>query len=433
MRELIDILKENEVTPTAELISLLSKEIESIKIPSKVEARLNLIKDKDFAPIHSNVDVAKELCLIILRNFNNTYIRAINGNPTEAEKDGWKTLNASVLESQVHISKKTVTYKVILDLLISNGIIERGKGYKVGSHSFSYRLTSRYFGKGVVEYKLKTDVCKKRQKMAIEENLSKVLTCPIAYNELINRSLIQLPTVEQVTAHLKEAVKAKRTNKKGKRIVFKGKNPKRYENQDVVFAEDYIEIFQYLQNITIPIISSERGGERVITTYNLMPSIIRELITVDNETLEDVDYSCLHPNICQTLFGGSNKESITHTKVAEYLGIDRATAKVGHLSYFNLPIVQMVNHKLHNYYLNNEPQMIENIIKIKEEEGYSRISTECFEKETELMRLNIAELREKGIFVMYTFDALQCKAKDVEIVREVMNRNAKSLGINTVA
>jgi hypothetical protein len=43
--------------------------------------------------------------------------------------------------------------------------------------------------------------------MGVEENLSKVLTCPIAYNELINRSLIQLPTVEKVTAHLKEAVK----------------------------------------------------------------------------------------------------------------------------------------------------------------------------------------------------------------------------------
>ena len=77
--------------------------------------------------------------------------------------------------------------------------------------------------------------------------------------------------------------------------------------------------------------------------------------------------------------------------------------------------------------------MISNIMKIKNEEGYSRISTECFNKETELMRINIAELREKGVFVMYTFDALHCKAKDVEVVREVMNRNAKSLGINTIA
>jgi hypothetical protein len=427
------IFEDYEIEVSPEIISLLSKDITEIKIPNKTEKKLDYISKAELKEIHSDETVAKELILMILKNFSNTYILAQQSNTSEAIKNGYKVLNARILEQQVKYNYKISSpYKKIINLLIKYGVIEKGRSYSTGERSNEYRLTETYFGKGTMKYKLKTDFLKKKSIQIAEENLRKVLECPIATSELINRQYIQYPTEKEVTDFLKQEVKKGLYNKKGIKIVFAGKNPKRYEGQNVIFAEEYIAIYkQLVELIIIPIIESERGGNRVITAFNFMPSVLRPLCKFNEESVVEVDYSCLHPNICQFIYGGSNKEIITHDKVAQYLEVDRSVAKIGHLSFFNLPWKQMYDHKLFKYYYDNEPMMMKNIYELKEEKGYKSVSTDCFYFETELMRENIKDLREVGIKVLYCFDALYCNPNDYETVKKIMNKNAKKFGILT--
>ena len=429
------IFEEYEVEVSAQLITLLTKDITEINIPNKTEKKLNYVSKAELKEIHSDELVARELILMVLKNFSNTYILAQQNNTSESIKKGYKVLNATILKEQVKYSYKISSpYKKIINLLIKYDIIEKGRNYSAGERSNEYRLTETYFGKGTMKYRLKTDFLKKKNMKASEENLRKVLECPIATSELINRQFIQYPTEEEVTAFLKQEVKKGLYNKKGTKIVFAGKNPKRYEGQDVIFAEEYITIYkQLVETIIIPIIESERGGNRVITAFNFMPSILRPLCKFNNDTVTEVDYSCLHPNICQFIYGGSNKEIITHDKVANYLEVDRSVAKIGHLSFFNLPWKQMYDHKLFKYYYDNEPMMMKNIYELKEEKGYKSVSMDCFYFETELMRDNIKDLRNVGIKVLYCFDALYCNPSDYETVKRIMNKNAKKYGILTEA
>jgi hypothetical protein len=63
-----------------------------------------------------------------------------------------------------------------------------------------------------------------------------------------------------------------------------------------------------------------------------MPSVIREIITIDDDTLVECDYSTLHPNIANKIHRGKNNIAITHDEVAKALGITRKEAKIEYLS-----------------------------------------------------------------------------------------------------
>lgn len=413
-----------EYTPLIEL----QKDV--LKVPSKAIAKLKYVNKSELLEIHKDIEVAKELILIVLSNFKETYILSKQNSAKKSVREGYKVLNWEVLTSQVRITNKTSPATKILNLLIKYGVIEKGRNYSVGVRSNEYRLTDRYFGKGIVSYELKTPVLRERNHKMVEDNLRNVLKSEIGYNELMNRDKFTFPTEEEAKEHLIKLSKEGKTNKRGKRIVYLNKrSADKFE--DCVFVEDYLTILSYLKEMIIPIVVSENGGGRVITSFNFLPSVLRPLVKFEGEYLEELDYSCLHPNIVQYIYGGSNKEMITHDKVADYLGIDRQTAKIEHLSFFNKKWELMYESPLFKYYADNEPMMMQNIYESKVEHGYKKTSKDCFYFETELMSSVIKEAKKEYIKPTYCFDAIYCKKSDVETVKNIMNKQSEMFGLLT--
>lgn len=425
MKQLEKLFLKRGLEPTEETMALILNNTKTIKIPSKVEAKLEYFSDEDLLSVHSEKIIAKELILYLLGDFSDTFILSRESLNKRTEL-GYKSLSSKHFKEKVKVGNKS-NYKIILDLLIKYEIIEKGRNYIASSRCNEYRLTDRYFGKGIVEYKLKTNLLKKRHFKFEEENLKKVLDCPIATNELLNRHLLTFPTQEEARQHLKNLSKEGTKNKKGKRVMFYSEvDPHDYN--DYVYAEDYLLILDYLSKLTVPIVVSERGGGRVITAYNFLPSVLRKMVKVNGEYLEEVDYPCLHPNIINTIYKGSDN-TITHDIVSKYLGISRQKAKVEHLSFFNKTWEKMSKSPLFEYYTKNEESMMVRLFHDKKEKGYKSTSQICFEFETEMQRTTVKNLREKGIRCFYVFDALVGSKEDIETIREEMNNTAKTFNV----
>lgn len=418
------LFKENGLELTEDLLTLIENNNKKFKIPSKVEAKINYISEEELLTIHKDLITAKELILSFLSMFKETYL--ISKQSTGQVALGYKQLSSEVLRKRLDMGPKNI-YKKVIDLTIKYGIVEKGRSYKVGERNNEYRLTSTYFGKGIVDYQIKSKVILKRQNKLEYSNLKKVLNCKIATNELLNRSLLKFPTNEEARAHLIKLEAQGKTNKKGKRIRLK-ETLSPHDYGDYVFIEEYLVILDYLRELTIPIIASENGGGRVITAFNFLPSTLRSLVTFNGEPLGEVDYPCLHPNIVNTLYGGSGN-TITHDNVAEYLNISRQEAKVEHLSFFNKSWSQMTKSPLFKYYCEKEGNMMGRLYEEKKTMGYKITSRKCFEIETEMQRETINCLRDKGVICFYVFDAIMVPKEDIKIVKEVMNKTAKKFNI----
>lgn len=433
MKIIKTFLDEKGIESSYKIESILNKDINEIIVPTKTEAKIKYMSKQDLQSIHKNIEVSGDFIMLMLSFFSSTYALSKGDRKTEAQSLGYKTLNSKVLNSVFKVGKVS-TYKKILDLLIKHKILEKGRSYSSGLRSNEYRLTKTYFGKGTTKYVIKSKTVRMKNLKNSENNLEKVLNCPIANNELLNNYLLNFPTDEQAKEHLIKLSKEGKKNKKGKNIIYLNKrNPKDFK--DCVFVEDYLLILEYLRRMNVPIVTSDNAGERVITAFNFLPSILRSLVTIgsNGQKLVEIDYQTMHPNLVAYKYGGSNKEMITHDKVSEYLGVDRSVAKIGHLSFFNLEWDMMLKSPLFKYYSDNEAQMMENIYYEKTKNGYKETSKSCFEMETTLQRRNITDIRNKGIICFYVFDALYTIESDAKAVRDIMNKNAKKAGYLTQA
>ena len=195
--------------------------------------------------------------------------------------------------------------------------------------------------------------------------------------------------------------------------------------------EDSMKLFEQLTKpLRIPTVGTEKSGGRIIDSFTLMPSWIRNLCKIDGEPIVILDYTSLHPNIAMKIYGGSGK-NINHTDVAKYLDIDRQEGKIMHLSFLNKKWKKMKKSPLFKFYEDNEPEMLENIRKDKKLYGHKITSKKLFRAEVQLMREVVKELNARSIFVGYVYDALFCHPKYKDIVREIMDNTAKKLNINT--
>ena len=418
------LFKESGLELTEDLLTLIENNNKKFKIPSKVEAKINYISEEELLTIHKDLITAKEIILSFLSMFKETYL--MSKLSTGQEALGYKQFSSKILLDRLRIGTSN-NYKQIIDLLIKYEIIEKGRSYKVGERNNEYRLTSTYFGKGIVDYQIKSKVILKRHNKLECVNLKKVLNCKIATNELLNRSLLKFPTNEEAREHLIKLESQGKTNKKGKRIRLK-ETVSPHDFGDYVFVEEYLIILDYLRQLTIPIVASENGGGRVITAFNFLPSTLRSLVTFNGESLGEVDYPCLHPNIVNTLYEGSGN-TITHDNVADYLNISRQEAKVEHLSFFNKSWDQMIKSPLFEYYSEKEGGMMSRLYEEKKTMGYKLTSKKCFEIETEMQRETIDCLRDRGVTCFYVFDAIMVPKEDIKIVKEVMNKTAKKFNI----
>ena len=83
-------------------------------------------------------------------------------------------------------------------------------------------------------------------------------------------------------------VKENRTTKKGKILTMRNKHKNDYWNdvENRSFIEDNIKMFEYLTNrgFMIPSAGDEKSGGRIVDSFTLMPTWIREQITINSKS-----------------------------------------------------------------------------------------------------------------------------------------------------
>jgi hypothetical protein len=240
-------------------------------------------------------------------------------------------------------------------------------------------------------------------------------------------NLITIPTIEEVRERGEFLVKSRFITKSGKRL-RKGKTKNRTKYKNSSWLEDHLDIFNYLitSGLLMPKIST-----RVIDSLSLLPSWIRDLITIGGENLKESDYSTLHPNLLLYKYGSEEekKTPITHDKIATELNKTRIEIKKEHISYFNDKLFSMKLYKMDNYYKTNYPIMNYNIRQDKQNFGYKFTSLIAMSLETEIISKVVYKLNKIGIYVIYVYDALICRESDYNLVKEMMNKEGEAYKI----
>lgn len=408
-----------------------------IKIPSKVEYVIRkYVSRKLLKNIHHDVDVAIELCLLFCTNLNSTYFNIKDGSRPE----GWKSLKAEYLRDFLSLSPMTYknVIKALEEPLKKVAILECDHSYIVGEKNHYYRLTPPYLGKGIVSYDLKTKEAKSLLNKHYYRVLGEAKMNPICENLIRFYQDVTLPSLDQINKEADRLIKLGYVTKKGKKLTKLNKHARSYykNHKELSFVEDAIEIFQYLTDngLLIPTIGGEASGGRVVDSFTLMPSWIRNMVKVNGKPLAESDYSCLHPNIAIKLYCGSTL-NLTHGDLGLALDVDINTIKVEHLSFFNKEVWQMKQSPLYGYYQQNETKMVQNIIdeKYKSKFKHKTTSRRLFAKEVEVMTAVIEKLNKEGIYVGYVYDALFFNPDYAERVKEVMDAIIQQYGISTVA
>jgi hypothetical protein len=433
-----DILKSNDIEPEIKEIIKIGEinythfptfltNPNKVYIPVKIETVIKRhISKKELKRIDGDVEVAIEKCILFISNLSSTYF--------EEEDRKWKSLYSSILDEQMgRNSNNDKLYPIVKDILLKgtkNGpIILCDEKYIKGDKSKSYRLTDTYL-KGLTTYEFKTKEIISIRTKNFYDKLAQVSNNVISRNLINLYSKIELPTQDEILEEGKRLVKIGYT-KKGKKLTIRNKKSDNHwkDTSKRTFVEDNIELFNYLTSngFMIPIIGDEKSGGRVVDSFTLMPSWIRNLIKIGGESIVELDYSTLHPNLAKKIYGGDDK-TITHKMVADELGISVSEAKIEHLSFFNKRWSQMEGSKLFAYYFSKERVMLDNIFKDKN--NYKNTSMKLFKMEVEIMTEVISRLNNKGVYVLYIYDALACKQSDENLVRKIMKEVSNEFGLN---
>jgi len=428
MEKLQDILRERDIDTTA----MFFNNSNIIYIPKKVEYALRRYVDKDLLKaIDKNTNRAIEKCLLVLSNLSITHYT----------NSRYKDLSSKILHEQTKKgNNNTFIYQKILKVLLTGSelagpIIQTDNYYIVGHKTKSFKIADAYFKVGLTKYKLKDDIIIRERNKVFYKRLKLVFNNVITRNLIEVYSQITLPTVKQVLAEGKRLAKAKTLTNKGKIITMRNKHSDSnwVDVSKRSFVEDSIDLFCMLteNGYMIPIVGDDRSGGRVVDSFTLMPSWIRNIIKIDGKKIVEADYTALHPNLVVKIYSGET-EFITHQKVADFLGVDKSVAKIEHLSYFNKANCHMLNSPLHRYYMTTDFSMMVRIYKDKKEFGYKITSKRLFKLEVEIMIEVISRLNEYGIFVGYVYDALFTSQKNLMLVRLIMNEVLREMNIKTV-
>ena len=401
-------------------LALQFPNVNSLLIPKKAEYNLRKYVSKSMLKvIDSDVNVAIEKCLVFLANFASTYYT----------DDKWKSLNSTLLHQQTKSANNTYIYTRIIDVLkigTSKGsFIEVNDSYQEGKYSKKFRLTENYLKAGLISYTIQNaEIIQVRNKMFYQQ-LNIALENPICSNLIKMYPRIDLPTSEELRAIGKLLVKNSYRTKKGKILTLRNKHKNEYwkDFKNRSFVEDNIELFEFLtgRGFMIPASGDEKNGGRVVDSIALMPSWIRNEITVDGKKLKECDYKALHPNIAIKLYHG-NESYLTHQNVAERTGIDLKKIKIEHLSFFNKNWFGMTKSPLFDYYCKNEADMLSRIYQDKKANGHKITSMKMFKVEVDVMTDVVKYLNSKGVYVLYVYDALLCEDKNKALVIKTMNR-----------
>ena len=406
--------------------------VNSILIPKKAETNLRRHVPKGLLrEINPDIDIAVENCLLMLSNLASTlYVE-----DAHLEENRWKRLSSKLLDRQLIGKNAYVKVIEVLKAGTSKGtMLEVIEDEIPNVQCRRYRLPESYFKVGLTEYIIKSKPIIENRNKIYYEQLGEAFENTICNNLVKLYPKLDLPTVKELLVIGKQKVKNGKTTKKGKILTMRNKHKNDYwkDSDNRSFIEDNIELFEFLTNrgFMIPSAGDERSGGRVVDSFTLMPSWIRNQITIDGKKLVECDYKALHPNITMNLYKG-NQSYITHESVAEKAGIDPKCVKVEHLSFFNKNWFSMQESPLFNYYSEHEPYMLQQIYNDKKAYGYKVTSKKMFAVEVTIMTDVIKHLNSLGINVLYVYDALMCEEKDKAVVIETMNRIVLEHGIKT--
>lgn len=410
-------------------LALVFPNVNSILIPKKAAYTLRKFASKArLKKIDQNIEVAVEKCLLVLSNLASTHYT----------QDRWKALSAEVLHEQTKTNDNTFIYQKIVRLLqdgtSSGPFIEVDDSYEIGVRCKKYCIADLYFEAGLTEYLIQNKGIIQRRNKLFYQQLSNALEDPICANLVKIYPKIGLPTSEELLVIGKRLVKEGYTTKKAKILTVRNRHKNHYwtDAENRSFVEDNIKLYEFLtqRGFMIPNVGDHRSGGRVVDSFTLMPAWIREQIKIDGKTLNECDYTALHPNIAVKLYEGIQSH-ITHQKVAELTGMDLKTVKTEHLAFFNQKWGQMLRSPLFDFYSKHEAQMLEKIFRDKKDNGYKITSMKMFKAEVGVMTDVIKHLNSKGIYVLYVYDALVCETKDLQVVGETMNRIILEHGVMT--
>ncbi|GIZ07906.1 hypothetical protein [Flavobacterium sp. UMI-01] len=435
------IKTDNETDFNSSFPLFFFQNIDTIYIPKKAKRHLEKnVPNAYLKAIDNDRTIAIEKCIVLLSSLSSTIY---------SEKR-WKELSSTIMDTQTKKgNNNTRIYPKIFNVLKYNtntteGIVQvktnslGNETYQEGVSCKSYSLTDTFYNAGLTEYTIKdNDILQKRKKYFYTQ-LQKAQQNTIASNLIALYARIDLPTKYELLSEAKRLVKNNHKNKKGKTLTFLNKHPKSYfKNTDSrSFVEDNIKLFEFLtkRGYMIPQAKDKKAGGRVVDSFTLMPSWIRNTVKIDGESIVEVDYKALHPNIAMSIYGGS-KKFLTHELVAEESGIAKNEVKIEHLSFFNKTPREMKHSKLYKYYESSEPQMLK---AIEQEKWNSTIkhkitSMMFFTKEVEIMTECIKQLNKSGIYVGYVYDALFCKKSEAEIVKTIMDKVVLQCNVFTTA
>ncbi|MEZ7500444.1 hypothetical protein QO200_17065 [Flavobacterium sp. Arc3] len=407
-----------------------------IYIPNKVLHVLQKYVSKfQLRKVDADLNVAIEYCLLFLMQLDSTSYTNDNQND-----DVWKSLNAAYLRE--FFTTDPLCYKKITDVMstpTSKGtIIECDGIYIRGTKNYHYRLADNYRGKGYSSYKLQTTKAKVLLQNCHQKKWHNTKNNIICQNLIKFYQLVTLPTLIEIDDEADRLISMKYKNKKGKILKRLNKHSKSYfkDSSKYSFVEDAVKIFERLivNGIMIPIPGGAASGGRVVDCFTLMPSWIRNLVKVNGKKISECDYSCLHPNLAISIYGG-NSQYVTHTKIANSIDIDEHKVKVEHLAFFNMEVWQMKQSPLYNYYKRFENWMLTNIINEKQADNHKHkiTSHRLFRLEVDIMTEVIRILNREYIYVGYVYDAIFFDPTHAERVKEVMDTVVIKLGVYTTA
>jgi len=423
---------------------------DSVEIPQWLQRTINRFTHEELNCIGSRPDLARDKIYLFLAIFTTGCIKWIRGD-TEGK---YISIPSEELQRMFgkyrHNNERRNVYLYIIELLMKHKILYLYKNYSVGRHNNIYYLNKRHLS-GIEVYTMQSEEGRLFCLAQYWKRYEKAIQSPIARHLLKSYEHITLPDKSTLEAIGKQLSNDKKRTNKGKLYTWKGKKSRNHWKvpKERAFIEDHIKAFELLTKridtkygYMLPSPCGIRGGGRVVDSFTLCPSWIRKEITIKNEDIVDLDFSCLHPNIAIRVYSPIEESQHTnHDIVSEYLEIERQVAKYEHLSFFNKPHETLIyknnytpgmkDSPLYKYYMERFPIMMDKIIRDKQVEGYRITSQRLLTYETHLMTAIIKQLTELSIPCLYVYDAVYVQESKADQVEPIMNEAAADMGILT--